>query len=82
MNKQVDEMAEYLFKDPMVYDTYCREGCRYISIILHEAGYRKQNEVATEIISEIEQAIFAHGTNYAMKRIAELKKKYEVQEEI
>jgi hypothetical protein len=40
-----------------------------------------QEEVAREIISEIEQAIMAHGTNYAMKRLAELKKKYEVQED-
>jgi hypothetical protein len=45
------------------------------------AGYRKQGEVATEIISEIEQSIMAHGTNYAMKRLAELKKKYEVKTE-
>ena len=39
-------------------------------------GYRRQDEVASKIISEIEQAIMAHGTNYALKRLEEIKKGY------
>ena len=95
MNKQIEEMAEYLFKNPMVYDTYCREDCRCISIILHEAGYRKQSETAREIFAEIERILCSldkrhmmcgnpkqsWGVRSAMAEIAQLKKKYEVQED-
>ena len=35
-----------------------------------------REEVVTEIISDIEQAIMAHGTNYALKRLEEIKKGY------
>lgn len=47
----------------------------------YEEKEKIASEVVIEIFAEIEQAIFAHGTKYAMKRLAELKKKYEVTEE-
>lgn len=48
---------------------------------IYNAGYRRQDEVAIEIISEIEQAIMAHGTNYTLKRLEEIKKKYGVEKD-
>ena len=80
MNKQIEELTETLCEiecKGMKCDTCDRYGCEYrmLAEALYEAGYRRQYEVATEIISDIEQAIFAHGTKYALKRLAELKKK-------
>ena len=90
MNKQIEDMARIInlpcreilnrlptddIDCPFLY--VCKE-CSVRN--LYKAGYRKQADVATEIISDIEQAIMAHGTKYAMKRLAELKKKYEVYE--
>lgn len=39
-----------------------------------------KTKIVTETVSEIEQAIMAHGTKYALKRLEEIRKKYEVQE--
>ena len=40
-----------------------------------------KTELVTEIISDIEQAIMAHGTNYTLKRLEEIKKKYGVEKD-
>lgn len=88
MNKQeqIDEMAfdlcmidtcKHLSKEECA-DTTCAH-CE--AEALYNAGYRRQEEVATEIISEIEQAVMAHGTKYASKRLDEIKKKYGVTED-
>lgn len=90
MDRQIEEIAEYCCH-PCEFE--CDGGCDLgyesgecliateTAKALYNAGYRRQDEVSNEIILEIEQAIMAHGTKYAMKRLAELKKKYEVKTE-
>ena len=48
---------------------------------LDEIVNNTEKKVASEIISDIEQAIMAHGTKYASKRLEEIKKKYGVTED-
>lgn len=48
---------------------------------LDEIVNNTEKKVASEIISDIEQAIMAHGTKYALKRLEEIKKKYGVTED-
>lgn len=90
MNEQIEELEIALQESQHEYDKAwheCfqnkgkrpeRENVFYAKYLMEKKGYRRQEDVATEIISEIEQAIMAHGTKYAMKRLAELKKKYGV----
>lgn len=81
MNKQIEEIANDLnMHCCSLAEQFCGEmSCNYcITQWLYHAGYRRQNEVASEIISEIEQVIMAHGTNYALKRLEEIKKKFGV----
>lgn len=90
MNRQIKEVEKLcqFFKDgncticeELLVD--CHSNCpmhEFAKRIL-EAGYSKASDVAAEVFAEIEQAIFAHGTKYAMKRLEELKKKYEVTED-
>ena len=89
MNKQIEEMAKTLCEDYgeckkcTLSNPECENPCMISEDCerLYNQGYRKASEVAREIFAEIEKAILAHGTKYAMKRLAELKKKYEVTEE-
>lgn len=83
MNKQIEEQVKEIREiSKAIQVTGLGEHlCDAIAVSVYDAGYRRQDEVAKEIFAEIEQAILAHGTNYAMKRLAELKKKYEVTEE-
>lgn len=75
MNKQIEEMAKAL---GIAFQLAGTTRFGEVAEVLVNAGYRKESEVATEIISDIEQAIFAHGTKYALKRLEEIKKKYGV----
>lgn len=81
MNKQIEEMADALRTlDALQYNpNYTVNYQRAVG--LHSLGYRRASDVAREIFAEIEEAIFAHGTKYAMKRLEELKKKYEVMDD-
>ena len=90
MNKQIEEMAKYCcyaceFENNGECDLAHPIGectlATATAMEIYKAGYRKKDEVAREIFADIEQAIFAHGTKYAMKRLEELKKKYEVTDE-
>lgn len=42
--KQIEEMAEYIFGNAITHDTRFKEDCRSIAIDLYNAGYRKQSE--------------------------------------
>lgn len=83
MNKQIEEMAKIIVKNVygLEQDVEYAPNARNASKELFSKGYRRQDEIATEILSEIEQAIMAHGTKYAMKRLEEIKKKYGVTED-
>lgn len=92
MNKQIEEMAKIIQKGELdrnkgvldctefTTDLVIQVGLQRLAgaKALYNEGYRRQDEVAREFFDEIEQAIFAHGTKYAMKRLAELKEKYGV----
>ena len=79
MNKQIEEIAKSF--RTAIADLLSLQTCRVLAQDFLNLGYRKASEVAREIFADIEQAIFAHGTKYAMKRLEELKKKYEVTDE-
>ena len=84
MSKKIEELANDLAKIcPDLVEDCCGEvDCvTHLALSLSKLGYRRQDEVASEIISEIEQAIMAHGTNYALKRLEEIKKKYGVKKQ-
>ena len=82
IEKQIEEMAFDIIKatSPLgVKDLTKQFDYKTVATDLYEVyGWRKTSDVAREIFAEIEQAIFAHGTKYAMKRLEELKKKYAV----
>ncbi len=93
MDKRIEEMRDDISSAEKECRHYCKErrchecffffagiDCenQFIAEKLHAKGYRKQTEVAREIISEAEQAIFAHGTKYAIKRLEEIKKRFGV----
>lgn len=42
--KQIEEMAEYIFGNAITHDTRFKEDCRSIAIDLYNAGYRKQSD--------------------------------------
>jgi rubrerythrin len=42
--KQIEEMAEYIFGNAITHDTQFKEDCRSIAIDLYNAGYRKQKD--------------------------------------
>ena len=42
--KQIEEMAEYIFGNAITHDTQFKEDCRSIARDLYNAGYRKQSE--------------------------------------
>ena len=42
--KQIEEMAEYIFGNAITHDTRFKEDCRSIAIDLYNANYRKQSE--------------------------------------
>ena len=93
MNKQIEEMAEYLIEIQRNFDEYCAKPCRdcelggvvnceshYKAEALYEKGYRKSTDVAREIFAEIEYLIWQYDTHPASdltERIVELKEKYE-----
>lgn len=48
--KQIEEMAEYIFGNAITHDTRFREDCRSIARELYNAGYRKQSENTVEVV--------------------------------
>ena len=44
IEKQIEEMAEYIFGNAITHDTQFKEDCRSIARDLYNAGYRKQSE--------------------------------------
>lgn len=81
MNKQIEEMADALRTlDSLQYNpNYTVNYQRAVG--LYSLGYRKVSDVAREIFEEIEREIKNHGICYARRKIAEIKKKYEVTED-
>ena len=53
-DKQIKEMAEIIYKETDLYNV---DTAYDISTVLHDAGYRKSNEVAREIFEEIEKIL-------------------------
>lgn len=46
--KQIEEMAEYIFGNAITHDTRFKEDCRSIAIDLYNAGYRKQEWISVD----------------------------------
>ena len=90
MNKQIEEMAIALHEAQHEYDKAwheCfqnkgkrpeRENVFYAKSLVEKKGYRKQSDTAREIFAELKKAMI---DEYRYPVIAELKKKYEVQED-
>ena len=51
--KQIEEMAEYIFGNAITHDTQFKEDCRSIARDLYNAGYRKQSEVIDEFVKRL-----------------------------
>ena len=94
MNKQIEEMAKVIYASDILCHTcgestytYCADA---IAELLYSAGYRKASDVAREIFEEIDNAyedcfIILGDMGYFqltkfVQKIAELKKKREVEE--
>lgn len=79
--EQIEELAKFLWHNTNMYD----EGLIYdVAVSMHNAGYRKQSEVAREIFGEIESNMHRSfdelpdepKLEIRMEVFAELKKKY------
>lgn len=46
--KQIEEMAEYIFGNAITHDTRFKEDCRSIAMDLYAASYRKQEWISVE----------------------------------
>lgn len=80
--KQVNEMAQIMWDSLPAYDMTERD-CRNAAEAICNADYRKQSEVAREILKEARQAVLslilsnAMGQNFDIeRRFAEIEKKY------
>jgi hypothetical protein len=99
MNKQIEEMAKIIVngcREGNCEECKYSEGVLYPECVpsftaeaLYNAGYRRQDEVAREIFTEIEKQtkffqdymFLKNGCKAILRVLAELKKKYEVTEE-
>lgn len=56
--KQIEEMAEYIFGNAITHDTQFKEDCRSIAIDLYNAGYRKQSENTVELPCKVGDTVY------------------------
>lgn len=96
MNKPIDEMSKYLCKNYSSYCSMCPDCyAEEESTALYNAGYRKQEDVAREIMDDIDKILGMLMVDYATSKrfseadtihyaiyylLDELKKKYGVTE--